>query len=485
MPRISALEVLSSPDSGDLVPLVDVSDTSMASSGTTKQITFQNFLAALTAALSTDDSTLGAAITAAQAAAEAASDAAGTSAAETTRAETAESQRLPIFNIVKYGAVCDGSTDDSAAWLAAVNAAVAAKGGIVYHPGGYSVLAAGTIDIALGKNIEFLGIGWCGNASTSSRVITNSTGSTALFNCQSTAFITFRKLAIQSTSASYTGLLIDFTGNDGSDSSFERVQDCEFAGSSGALTPTGIGLSKCNTSLIANTNFTLCNIGIQGLVGSDYSNANHITGCEFTGNSTANISCPGNAWVIDGDNTFEALHSGAAGGILSTQTAYAVTVRGNWFGDITASGGINVQIDGQNWNVSDNYIGFNSGNTGVSVSSGSDFFKITNNAFVSGGTSTGISFAGTPTTYDIGGNTYSSVTTTQPNVPFTQGKSLVVSSGSVLATNATDGFLYIPTCAGTPTGTPTSHTGAVALVFDTNTSQLFVYNGAWEAVTVS
>lgn len=55
-----------------------------------------------------------------------------------------------------------------------------------------------------------------------------------------------------------------------------------------------------------------------------------------------------------------------------------------------------------------------------------------------------------------------------------------VSIGSAaLATNATDGFLYIPTCAGTPTGVPTAKTGRVAIVFDTTNNKLAVYDGAW------
>jgi hypothetical protein len=53
-------------------------------------------------------------------------------------------------------------------------------------------------------------------------------------------------------------------------------------------------------------------------------------------------------------------------------------------------------------------------------------------------------------------------------------------SGSALATNATSGFTYVPTCAGAPTGTPTLYTGTVPLVFDTTDARLYVYNsGAW------
>ena len=55
---------------------------------------------------------------------------------------------------------------------------------------------------------------------------------------------------------------------------------------------------------------------------------------------------------------------------------------------------------------------------------------------------------------------------------------LVVGTAA-LATTATDGFLYIPTCAGTPTGVPTAQTGAVAMVFDTTNNKLYIYDGGW------
>jgi hypothetical protein len=48
-----------------------------------------------------------------------------------------------------------------------------------------------------------------------------------------------------------------------------------------------------------------------------------------------------------------------------------------------------------------------------------------------------------------------------------------------IATNATDGFLYIPTCAGTPTGVPTTFTGKVAMIFDTTNNKLYIYDGGW------
>ena len=54
----------------------------------------------------------------------------------------------------------------------------------------------------------------------------------------------------------------------------------------------------------------------------------------------------------------------------------------------------------------------------------------------------------------------------------------IVAGGSVaLATTATNGFLYVPTCAGTPTGTPTTITGMAPIVVNTTNNKLYFYSG--------
>ena len=56
----------------------------------------------------------------------------------------------------------------------------------------------------------------------------------------------------------------------------------------------------------------------------------------------------------------------------------------------------------------------------------------------------------------------------------------VVVNTAVIATNATNGFLYVPTCAGTPTGTPTTYTGRAPIVVDTTNNKLYFYStGVW------
>lgn len=86
-----------------------------------------------------------------------------------------------------------------------------------------------------------------------------------------------------------------------------------------------------------------------------------------------------------------------------------------------------------------------------------------------------------------GGVAYSSAngrTIIQPST--TQGNVELGLSGAALATNATHGFASIPSCAGTPTGAPTSTTGAVPLVVDSTNNKLYGYYGAaWHDLTGS
>lgn len=63
----------------------------------------------------------------------------------------------------------------------------------------------------------------------------------------------------------------------------------------------------------------------------------------------------------------------------------------------------------------------------------------------------------------------------------------IIGSGGALATNATGGFIKIPTTAGTPTGTPITHSlsGYATVVYDTSANKIWVYNGGWRSVAVT
>jgi hypothetical protein len=64
-------------------------------------------------------------------------------------------------------------------------------------------------------------------------------------------------------------------------------------------------------------------------------------------------------------------------------------------------------------------------------------------------------------------------------------KGNIIVGNAALATTATNGFLYLETCAGAPTGTPAAFTGRAPIVFDTTNSKIWVYNGSWKGVVVA
>jgi len=64
----------------------------------------------------------------------------------------------------------------------------------------------------------------------------------------------------------------------------------------------------------------------------------------------------------------------------------------------------------------------------------------------------------------------------------------IVIGKSAIATNATDGFPYIPANAGAPTGVPTAQTGFVAMYYDTTNHKIWFYDtntSTWRGVAVT
>jgi hypothetical protein len=59
----------------------------------------------------------------------------------------------------------------------------------------------------------------------------------------------------------------------------------------------------------------------------------------------------------------------------------------------------------------------------------------------------------------------------------------ILGAETVLSTTATNGFTYFPTCAGLPTGTPTTVTGKAPIVIDSTNNKMYIYSGgAWVAL---
>ena len=70
---------------------------------------------------------------------------------------------------------------------------------------------------------------------------------------------------------------------------------------------------------------------------------------------------------------------------------------------------------------------------------------------------------------------------------FDEFRSFVMGDGAnALATTATAGFMYLSSCAGTPTGAPAAYTGAAPIVVDTSANRLWVrIAGTWRFVALT
>jgi len=69
------------------------------------------------------------------------------------------------------------------------------------------------------------------------------------------------------------------------------------------------------------------------------------------------------------------------------------------------------------------------------------------------------------------------MTATVDRVQITAAGSVLLAVAGALATTAVDGFTYIPSCAGAPTGVPTAQTGMVPLVYDSTNNVFYVRSG--------
>jgi hypothetical protein len=65
----------------------------------------------------------------------------------------------------------------------------------------------------------------------------------------------------------------------------------------------------------------------------------------------------------------------------------------------------------------------------------------------------------------------------------------ITSTGNIYGTSGTtgmtNGFFYIPSSSGAPSGTPTAISGNVPMYYDSTNNNFYVYNGAWKKVTLS
>jgi len=220
----------------------------------------------------------------------------------------------------------------------------------------------------------------------------------------------------------------------------------------------------------ANDILTVTNVGVVTLQGADSAAGAAIT--IKGGTPTTATTTGSNATLIGGNGATsgtggQALVTGGVGGTIGVGGAANITggaggtASGN-AGGVAITGGTPVAGAGGAITIS--------GSAGVGTNQNGGAVTIQAGAVTGTGTGSTITF-----------NTNGATQVGQ----FTQAGSLVLGNAAV-ATNATDGFLYITTSAGTPAGTPTTFTGRAPIEIDTTNNLFYFYStGAWRTAATT
>lgn len=355
--------------------------------------------------------------------------------------------RSRVVDVRDHTAVGDGVTPGAAAFSSAF--AAAGAGGTVFVPKPAVAYIWESAPTGIVDGMQIIGVG--GRIGGRTLIQYTPSAGDRVVDLRSLRAVTLENITVETTHASFGGILVDMHHNGVNDAIFNRLINCCFVAAS--TTAQLVSLHEALTTTIRDTFFYGGAIAISGIdPGSgSYSNIAKIAVCEFQQQTVCAIRNPGDSWSIT-TNNFEPLVSGAAGGILqnSNTVTRASKIEANWFGDTNGSGTC-IDVLAQAVKIEANII--TDCANGVVVQPGSSGVTVANNRFMQ--FTHGVTFvAGSASSGSVVDNSFDSPT----NSIETNGH-LVWRSGN--AGSNTNGDIYTGTLTMVGGTLPTSGTAAV------------------------
>lgn len=262
-------------------------------------------------------------------------------------ARTVQEKLRDSVSVKDFGAVGDGTADDTAALQAAIDVAKAEGRSVFFPTGTYNYSSLDLDDILDG--VSLVGESPAGPGASigdCSALRCTATGSGVGISVASSHNILFKNLALSYNSASYTGDLVSLDHSAAAvDVAFVTFQGCWFTGEGSADNANSLlKLNKAICTRIRECTFSLADKAI--ITGTSYVVVLGVEDCEFQQLTTKAVYLDGTGGCESLSflrNTFENLVSGKAAAFDSGATVSNIkglTFVGNWFGDVSTAGGL-------------------------------------------------------------------------------------------------------------------------------------------------